>query len=201
MSKGSAWLRSQETLFRSSFGEFTFRAYEFPDGREHSLLIAGTPAPDEPVLLRVQSSCLTGTAFGALLCDCRPQLEESLRRVACAGAGYVIYLAQEGRGYGLVDKVAQLSLITSGLATTATAAGEGNRPDLRDYDAAFSILADLVPGRRSVRLLTNNPSKISAFQGAGYEVERIPLEVEPTDGNREYLRVKKRDMGHLLSLV
>jgi GTP cyclohydrolase II len=197
----STWLRSEETLFRSAFGVFQFRAYQFPDGREHCALIAGTPPDTATPLVRIQSSCLTGTAFGALLCDCRPQVEDSLRRIAAERAGYVVYLAQEGRGYGLVDKVVQLSLITQGLATTATAAGEGNRPDLREYGAAFAILTDLVGAGRRVRLLTNNPAKIEAFAAAGFVVDREPLETDPTDENREYLRVKKHDMGHLLSRV
>jgi 3,4-dihydroxy 2-butanone 4-phosphate synthase/GTP cyclohydrolase II len=201
MSTRRTWSRSQDTLFRSVHGVFQLRAYEFPDGREHSVLIAGTPSGGVAPLVRVQSSCLTGTAFGALLCDCRPQLEESLRRVAAEGAGYVLYLAQEGRGYGLVEKVAQLSLITHGLATTANAAGEGRRPDLRDYEAAFAILSDFLGDNRSLRLLTNNPAKIEAFEHAGFQVERIALETEPTDENREYLKVKKRDMGHLLHKV
>jgi 3,4-dihydroxy 2-butanone 4-phosphate synthase/GTP cyclohydrolase II len=197
----SSWRRSQETRFRSRFGDFRLRAYEFPDGREHCVIIGGDAPSGEAPLVRVQSSCLTGTAFGALLCDCRPQLEESLRRIAAEGAGYVLYLAQEGRGYGLVDKVAQLDLITQGLATTATAAGEGQRPDLRDYDVAFDILASLVGQGAALRLLTNNPAKIEAFTGAGFVVQRIPLEIEPDDENRDYLLVKKRDMGHLLTLV
>lgn len=195
------WRRFNETLFRSSFGEFTLRAYEFPDGQEHSVLIAGMPTDGRAPLVRVQSSCLTGTAFGALLCDCRQQLEQSLRRISDERAGLVLYLDQEGRGYGLVDKVAQLSLITRGLATTATAAGEGRRPDLRDYGPAFAILSSLMGGPGPIRLLTNNPSKIKAFEEAGFVVERVPIEVDPTDHNREYLLVKKRDMGHLLTVV
>lgn len=202
MSRAYPWVRVQETLFRSAYGTFRLRAYEFPDGREHSALIAGDPQGDDHApLIRAQSACLTGTAFGALLCDCRQQLELSLRQVKSASAGgVVLYLDQEGRGHGLVEKVRQLSLIAGGLATTADAAGK-LAPDVRDYEAAFAILDDVLGRRATIWLLTNNPTKLSAFQGAGYEVLRMPVESTPTDDNRGYLLIKKQDMGHLLTSV
>lgn len=195
------WLRAEETPLRTPLGTFRLRAYEFPDAREHSALLMGDPSDADSPLVRVQSSCLTGTAFGAVLCDCRDQLAESLRRVAEAGCGCVLYLAHEGRGHGLVEKVRQLSLIAAGVATTADAAGEGQRADLRTYDEAFFMLSELLDRRRPVRLMTNNPSKIKAFGEAGYRVRRVPLEAPTTDDNREYLQVKKHVMGHLLTQV
>jgi GTP cyclohydrolase II len=201
MGQDAPWSDVQETQFRSVFGSFQLRAYGFPGGVEHSALVVGAPHRARQPLVRVQSSCLTGTAFGAVLCDCRPQFEESLRRVTAEGEGCVLYLAQEGRSYGLVEKVRQLSLITRGLATTATAAGYGQLPDLRTYDNAFAMLDDVLGGLRTIRLLTNNPKKITAFEVAGYTLERVPLEVPSTDDNRAYLRAKKQEMGHLLTRV
>jgi 3,4-dihydroxy 2-butanone 4-phosphate synthase / GTP cyclohydrolase II len=201
MTQRTPWSATQETLLRSVHGTFRLRAYEFPGGAEHSALLVGAPHRARRPLVRVQSSCLTGTAFGAVLCDCRPQLEESMRRVVVEDEGCVLYLAQEGRGHGLVEKVRQLSLITSGLATTATAAGNGRVVDLRTYESAFAILDDVLDGRRTIRLLTNNPTKIAAFQAVGYTVDRMPLEMPPTDDNRAYLHVKKHDLGHLLTSV
>lgn len=198
MSEAYPWARVQETSFRNAYGTFRLRAYEFPDGREHSALIAGDPQDFHTPLVRAQSACLTSTAFGALLCDCRQQLEMSMRQIRSGGV--VLYLDQEGRGHGLVEKVRQLSLIADGTATTANAAGE-LAPDVRDYEPAFAILDDVLGRRAAIWLLTNNPSKLSAFLGAGYEVSRMPVESTPTAWNRDYLRVKKQEMGHLLTSV
>jgi GTP cyclohydrolase II len=193
--------KQHQTPFGSKFGNFTLTAYEFPTGAEHAALVYGDPSSEAMPLVRVQSSCITGTAFGALLCDCRQQFELSLKMVADAGSGVVLYMDQEGRGYGLVEKVRQLSLISAGLATTATAAPkEDEGADRRNYSHAFTIL-DSHLSSRSLRLLTNNPKKITAFEQAGYLVERTPIETDPTDNNREYLRVKKEHMGHLLTRV
>ncbi len=199
MTTSTRW-RVEETAFGSRFGQFLLKGYVLGDGASHAAVVAGDPSSQERPLVRLQSSCLTGTALGALLCDCAQQTEESLRRISAAGTGVVLYLDQEGRGYGLAEKVRQLSLITSGQADTSTAAGYGNEPDLRDYRAALEILASLVPTRR-VRLLTNNPSKLEAVRAAGWDVEREPLEVAPTPHNRDYLLTKKTRMGHLLTQV
>lgn len=192
--------RVEETCFASAFGHFKLRGYELVDGTAHAAVIAGDPTTAARPLVRLQSSCLTGTALGALLCDCRQQTEESLRRIAAEGSGVVLYLDQEGRGHGLAEKVRQLSLITSGAADTSTAAGVGREPDLREYGSTIEILMTLVPGRR-VRLMTNNPLKLAALGAAGWDVEREPLEVQPTPDNIDYLRTKKLRMGHLLSCV
>lgn len=192
--------RVEETHFASAFGNFRLRGYVLRNGESHAAVIAGDLSKATEPLVRLQSSCLTGTALGALLCDCRQQTEESLRRVAVEGLGVVLYLDQEGRGHGLAEKVRQLSLITTGVADTSTAAGEGSEPDVRHYDTALHILSSLLPTRR-IRLLTNNPLKIDAVRSAGWHARRVPLEVPPTRHNVDYLRTKKFKMGHLLDLV
>jgi GTP cyclohydrolase II len=200
MTAETTCIRHTETPFRGALGAFRLHAYEFARGREHAALVTGRPDKEDAPLVRLQSACLTGTAFSALLCDCRQQLAASLARVTGEGCGVVVYLDQEGRGHGLVEKVRQLSLIAAGEANTATAAGANRAPDLRDYGEAVAILDSLIDVR-SVRLLTNNPAKIQALQSLGFTVYREPLETPPTEGNRDYLRVKKLLMGHLLTRV
>ncbi len=189
------------TRFRSEFGTFELTAYAF-GGAEHAALVAGDLHTENAPLVRVQSSCLTGTAFHALLCDCRQQLEAALATIADAGTGCVIYLAQEGRSHGLVEKINHLRAISEGSNTVDAALHRGVEPDLRDYAAARPILEDLLGELRPVRLLTNNPQKLRGIEAAGVPVrERLPLETPPTPDNIEYLRVKKLRMGHLLSQV
>lgn len=186
--------------FRSALGPFTVHAYEM-NGREHVALVHGDPSVVEAPLVRIQSSCLTGTAFLAELCDCRQQLHLAMERVVKEGAGVVLYLDQEGRSHGLVEKVAQLDLIAGGADTVDAARTRGKDVDLRRYDEAASILRDVV-GARPIRLLTNNPEKLERVVAEGVKIaERVALETEPTSGNTEYLRVKKARMGHLLSRV
>jgi GTP cyclohydrolase II len=171
------------------------------NGHEHLALVHGDPAAVVAPLVRIQSSCLTGTAFLAELCDCRQQLHLAMERVVKEGAGVVLYLDQEGRSHGLVEKVAQLDLIAGGADTVDAARARGKDVDLRRYDEAAVILRELV-GPRPVRLLTNNPEKLTRVVAEGVEIaQRIPLETAPTPGNREYLRVKRTRMGHLLSQV
>ena len=188
------------TQFNSSLGRFVLHAFEI-EGREHAALVCGCPERDAVPLVRVQSACLTGSAFLAELCDCRQQLHEAMRIVADAGSGVVLHLDQEGRGHGLVEKVAQLDLITRGSDTVEAPALRGLKGDLRRYEDAAVILGVLL-GPRPVRVLTNNPSKLTGLRDAGVEIAgRVPLETAPTDGNREYLRIKKERMGHLLERV
>lgn len=187
--------------FRSQLGEFRLHAFRI-DGREQAALVCGAPdACSTPPLVRIQSACLTGSAFLAELCDCRQQLHEAMRRIADDGDGIVIYLDQEGRSHGLVEKVAQLDIIAQGYDTVDAAAMRGKEGDLRRYEAAARILNSLTRGR-SIRLLTNNPTKLAFVQEAGIQVaERLPIETEPTAGNAMYLRSKKERMGHILDLV
>lgn len=191
--------RSQ-TRFRSSLGTFDLHAFCI-DGREHAALACGSPELDEQPLVRVQSACLTGSAFLADLCDCRQQLHLSMEIIARAGRGLVVHLDQEGRGHGLVEKVSQLDLIAQGSNTVDAPALRGLKGDLRTYDDAALILRQLV-GDVPLRLLTNNPTKIQGLQSAGVVIgARVPIETEPTVGNRGYLQIKKQRMGHLLDRV
>jgi 3,4-dihydroxy 2-butanone 4-phosphate synthase/GTP cyclohydrolase II len=188
------------TSFTSSLGQFVLHGFSI-DGREHAALVCGSPELQAAPLVRIQSSCLTGSAFLAELCDCRQQLHEAMRLVSADGNGIVVYLDQEGRGHGLVEKVAQLDMITKGSDTVDAPALRGLAGDLRRYEDAAAILETLI-GPAAIRLLTNNPTKITGMRDAGVVIaERVPLETPPTEGNRTYLRVKKTRMGHLLEQV
>ena len=150
--------------------------------------------------MRVHSQCLTGDIFGSCRCDCGPQLEQALKRIADEGRGVLLYLLQEGRGIGLMNKLRAYELQEQGHDTVEANERLGFRPDQRDYGIGAQILRDL--GVREMRLMTNNPSKYIALNGYGLEiVERVPLEVPPTDSSRAYLRTKREKLGHLLKLV
>jgi 3,4-dihydroxy 2-butanone 4-phosphate synthase/GTP cyclohydrolase II len=153
---------------------------------------------DEPVLVRVHSECLTGDTFGSIRCDCGAQLRVSLGRVAAAGKGAVVYIRQEGRGIGLANKLRAYKLqVEQGLDTVEANLHLGFEADRRDYGIGNQILRDL--GLRKLRIMTNNPRKIYGLEGFGLTiVERVPLEIPPHDGNREYLKTKKNKLGHML---
>ena len=161
-----------------------------PDGK--------VPVQQEPVLVRIHSECLTGDVFGSLLCDCGPQLDLAMKRIAREGRGAVIYMRQEGRGIGLANKIRAYHLQqTEGLDTVEANERLGFRPDLRDYGIGAQIMTDL--GIRKVRLMTNNPRKIVALAGFDLAiVERVPLVIEPNALNARYLDTKRRKLGHLL---
>ena len=153
---------------------------------------------EEPVLVRVHSECLTGDVFGSQRCDCGPQLQTALRRVAKAGKGAVVYVRQEGRGIGLINKLRAYELqINRGLDTVEANERLGFAPDRRDYGIGNQILRDL--GLTKLQIMTNNPRKIYGLDGFGLEiVERVPLEIPAHDANRGYLQTKKDKLGHLL---
>ncbi len=183
------------------FGDFQAVAYRSEaTNEEHLALVKGDLATDDPVLVRVHSACLTGDVFGSARCDCGAQLEKALEMIAADGRGVLLYLLQEGRGIGLFNKLKAYELQEQGLDTVTANEKLGFAPDVRDYGIGCQILRDL--GVRRMRLMTNNPSKYVALNGFGLEiVERVPLEIPPTDGTREYLATKKAKMGHLLKLV
>jgi 3,4-dihydroxy 2-butanone 4-phosphate synthase/GTP cyclohydrolase II len=159
----------------------------------------GEPAPavEQPVLARVHSECLTGDIFGSLRCDCGRQLDAALRAVGEAGAGVVLYLRQEGRGIGLEGKLLAYRLQAHGMDTVEANTRLGFKADERDYGIGAQILHHL--GVREMRLMTNNPKKLQALAGFGLRVaERVPLEMEPTAENSEYLRAKRDKLGHML---
>jgi 3,4-dihydroxy 2-butanone 4-phosphate synthase/GTP cyclohydrolase II len=185
----------------TAFGDFTLHAYRAEAaGEEHVALVKGEITADEPILVRVHSQCLTGDVFGSSRCDCGIQLELALERIAEEGRGVLLYLLQEGRGIGLLNKLRAYELQDHGHDTVEANERLGFRADQRDYGVGAQILRDL--GVRKMRLMTNNPGKYVALAGYGLEiVERMPLEVPPTETTREYLRVKREKLGHLLKLV
>lgn len=185
----------------SEFGQFKIYGYRNTlDNSENVAIVKGEPEKfDNPVMVRIHSECLTGDALGSLRCDCRMQLQAALRIIENAGQGVVIYLAQEGRGIGLLNKVKAYSLQDLGLDTVEANERLGFSADLRDYSMAAQILKDL--GVKQIRLITNNPRKIARLQSHGIEIaDRIPLAIEPNDYNLNYLTTKAKKLGHLLDV-
>ncbi|MEW6078591.1 MAG: bifunctional 3,4-dihydroxy-2-butanone-4-phosphate synthase/GTP cyclohydrolase II [Thermodesulfobacteriota bacterium] len=190
-----------EAKIHSEFGgEFKVAVYENDmDDFQHIALIKGDIKEDEPVLVRVHSECLTGDIFGSLRCDCGNQLRKSMIMMAEAGAGILLYVRQEGRGIGLVNKLKAYNLQDHGLDTVEANEKLGFRPDLRDYGIGAQVLADL--GVKKMRLITNNPKKIVGLEGYGLSVvEQVPIEIQPNAYNKNYLECKKLKMGHTLNL-
>jgi 3,4-dihydroxy 2-butanone 4-phosphate synthase/GTP cyclohydrolase II len=185
----------------TEYGEFRVHAYRSDiTGEEHVALVMGEIHEDDDVLVRVHSSCLTGDVFHSSRCDCGDQLDRAFERVAKEGKGVVLYLLQEGRGIGLVNKLRAYELQDGGADTIEANAKLGFAPDIRDYGTGSQILRDL--GVRKIRLMTNNPAKFVAIEGFGLEiVERVPLEIAPSLTSRKYLEAKKKKLGHILELV
>ena len=191
--------RQAEAALPSAFG--TFRAIGYRnelDGSEHMAIVKGHPeTATGPVLVRVHSECLTGDAFGSLRCDCRPQLEAALRMVEAAGEGVVVYLRQEGRGIGLINKLKAYSLQDTGLDTVEANERLGFAADLRNYGVGAQILSDL--GVQRLQLITNNPRKIAGLGGYGLQVEgRVPLVMDAGQHNAAYLQTKRTKLGHMM---
>jgi len=185
----------------TAYGDFRIHAYQSDvTGDENVALVMGEIDPEEPILVRVHSQCLTGDIFASARCDCGVQLERALDKIAEEGKGVILYLLQEGRGIGLMNKLRAYELQEQGHDTVEANERLGFRPDQRDYGIGAQILRDL--GVRKMRLMTNNPSKYVGLNGYGLEItERVPLEVPPTDSSRDYLRTKREKLGHLLKLV
>ncbi len=180
------------------FGEFTAIGYRsVVDGKEHLALVMGEVDGAEDVLVRVHSECLTGDVFGSLRCDCGEQLQAALQIIGDAGRGVVLYIAQEGRGIGLLNKLSAYELQDNGRDTVEANIELGFPPDLRDYGIGAQILVDL--GLTTIRQLTNNPKKIAGLKGYGLTVvEAVPIEVPPGSENTKYLQTKRDKMGHKL---
>lgn len=191
--------RAAEARLPTPQGEFRVIGYENDvDAHEHVALVYGDVDGVENVLVRMHSKCLTGDVFGSSRCDCGPQLLAAMRFIVEAGAGVIVYLDQEGRGIGLLNKLKAYELQDKGHDTVEANRALGFAPDLRDYGIGAQILMDL--GLSSIRVLTNNPRKMVGLDGYGLEiVERVPLVANTTDENRAYLKVKRDKLGHLFA--
>ncbi len=201
LSKESLVRRAAEAKLPTKYGGmFTAIAYENDvDSYHHIALVKGEIKPGDKVLVRVHSQCLTGDVFGSKRCDCEEQLHTAMAMVEKEGKGVIVYMGQEGRGIGLANKLRAYCLQDMGKDTVEANEVLGFNADMRDYGIGAQILVDL--GLHQIRLMTNNPRKIIGLEGYGIEViERVPIETKPNKENIEYLKVKAKKMGHLLSI-
>lgn len=191
--------RITETRLPSEFGKFRMIAYaNEPQEMPHLALVAGSWQPNEPVLVRIHSECMTGDVFSSARCDCGEQLHQSMALVGASG-GAIVYLRQEGRGIGLINKMKAYNLQDQGFDTAEANRCLGFEVDQRDFELAVNILRDL--DATHVRLLTNNPEKVAAFNNTGIEVvERVPIVIPPQPESQRYLHTKQSVMGHYLNL-
>ena len=193
-------IKKAEASLPSKFGEFQVIGFQSVlDDSDYVALVKGEWEEDEPVLVRVHSECLTGDVFGSYRCDCGPQLHAAMEMVESEGKGVILYLPQEGRGIGLINKLQAYKLQEEGADTVEANKKLGFKDDLRDYGMGAQMLFML--GVRRMRLMTNNPRKIVGVQGHGLEVvERIPLEIKTNPGNKKYMHTKKHKLGHILNI-
>ena len=189
---------AEANLPTSYGGDFRIIVYENDvDDMKHIALVKGEISPEDAVLVRVHSECVTGDLFGSLRCDCGDQLHRAMEIIKREGKGVIVYMHQEGRGIGLANKIKAYNLQDHGMDTVEANVHLGFKEDLRDYGIGAQILVDL--GVRKMRILTNNPKKIIGLEGYGVEmVERVPIVIEPNEKNIRYLETKKEKMGHLL---
>lgn len=192
--------RSADAKFRSQYGTFEITAFGVGANQTHVALWMGDTRANEPLLTRVQSKCTTGTAFAAVICDCGEQVQLALTAIADEGRGLFLYLDEEARGHGMLEKVNGMAEMNRGATTVTAYTGRGLLPDLRDYSDAVAMLKAL-RASAVLRLMTNNPAKGRALTESGYMVERVPLEAKPTDLTYDYLLTKKREFGHEIASV
>ncbi len=202
ISKESLVKRMVETNLPSKYGgDFKMIVYEnVVDTHHHIALVKGEWEEDEEVLVRVHSECLTGDCLGSMRCDCGDQLENAMRMIAKKGKGAIVYMRQEGRGIGFLNKIKAYALQDQGRDTIEANEELGFEADLRDYGVGAQIIRDI--GIKKIQLLTNNPKKIVGLEGYGLEItERVSIEIEPQPDNLKYLSTKKERMGHLLNIT
>ncbi len=192
--------RVAEAKLPTPYGNFKVIAYKSTtDPDEHLAMVMGDVATDEPVLVRVHSQCLTGDVFHSLRCDCGEQIEMAMQRIAEEGRGVVLYMRQEGRGIGIHNKIKAYALQDKGLDTVEANLSLGFKADQRDYGIGAQILADL--GVRKMRLMTNNPKKMSGLESYGLTItEQLPITTQPNPHNRHYLQTKQKKLGHLMTV-
>ena len=190
-----------ETLLPTAFGAFRLFGFESEDKSENVVALAmGNPHSEDAAMARIHSQCLTGDVFGSARCDCGDQLHFALHKIAEHGTGILIYQLQEGRGIGLMNKLLAYQLQDSGHDTVEANHHLGFEADHRNYDLCAAVLRHF--GISRVRLMTNNPQKVEALEAARIRViERVPIEMTPSDSTKEYLKTKKAKLGHLLSKV
>jgi len=198
LEKESLVEKGQEADLPTDYGHFHIIPFrQKSNGLEHVALLKGEWTKDEPILVRMHSSCATGDIFGSKRCDCGEQLHRSMQMIEKEGKGLIVYLMQEGRGIGLMNKIAAYVLQEQGLDTVDANIHLGFDPDLRDYGVGAQILRDLGVGK--IRLITNNPVKRVGLEGYGLEiVENVPIEIQPNEYNERYLHTKQSRMGHVL---
>lgn len=190
-----------EAALPTKYGKFRIHAFESDDGSESVIaLVMGNPTSLDLPLVRIHSQCLTGEIFGSTRCDCGAQLEMALTKIENEGHGILIYQFAEGRGIGLMNKLIAYELQDSGQDTVEANHHLGFNADLRTYALCGAVIRHF--GIRKIRLMSNNPKKIEALKAAGIEeMERVPIEIKPSDASRRYLRTKKNKLGHLLSEI
>ena len=200
LQKESIVEKGEEVDMPTNYGHFRLIPFrQKSNGLEHMALIKGEWREDEPILVRVHSSCMTGDILGSKRCDCGEQLHKSMQMIEQEGRGVIVYMQQEGRGIGLMNKIAAYKLQEQGLDTVDANVHLGFKPDERDYGCGAQILRML--GVQKMRLMTNNPVKRVGLEGYGLEiVENVPIETTPNEYNLRYLQTKKERMGHLLHL-
>jgi len=193
-------IKKAEASLPSKFGNFKVIGFQSVlDDSDYVALVKGEWKEEEPVLVRVHSECLTGDVFGSFRCDCGPQLHAAMKMVESEGKGVILYLPQEGRGIGLINKLQAYKLQEEGADTVEANHKLGFKSDLRDYGMGAQMLFML--GVRKMRLMTNNPRKIVGVQGHGLEViERVPIEIQSNPGNKKYMHTKKHKLGHILNI-